>query len=84
MKIFGKVQGVFFRQHTKQKAEELNIGGWVRNRDDGSVELEAEGEEAPLEKFEAWCTHGPDAASVTRVETTHITAGKYQRFEIRR
>lgn len=49
--LSGRVQGVGFRFMAKQKADELGVKGWVQNNDDGTVELEAEGNEAQLERF---------------------------------
>ena len=64
IKISGKVQGVFFRASTKQKAEEINIKGFVRNEPDGSVYCEAEGTEDNLKLFVEWCKSGPRLAKV--------------------
>ena len=66
--VSGKVQGVFFRASTKGKAEELNIKGNVRNNADGSVSIEAEGEEENLHQFVEWCKRGPKFAQVERCE----------------
>ena len=52
--VLGKVQGVYFRQSTRQQALALGVSGWVRNRNDGSVEVVAEGPEAAIERFVAW------------------------------
>jgi acylphosphatase len=70
LRIRGKVQGVFFRESTRIEATRLGLTGWVRNRDDGSVEAVAEGEQAALEDFIRWCHRGPQAARVTDVERT--------------
>jgi acylphosphatase len=84
MKITGLVQGVFFRQNTKQKAQELGINGWVRNCEDGSVEVEAEGDETMLKVFIQWCHRGPQRAVVKKVEQEEIQGKGYVEFEIRR
>lgn len=68
IKIYGQVQGVFFRHSAKQEAEQLGIVGWTRNNADGSVEIEAEGSEKQLEEFIKWCKKGPVAANVEKVE----------------
>ncbi len=81
--IRGKVQGVFFRAETKDQADKLGIGGWVRNCADGSVEIFAQGEATALKKFEAWCTHGPERAEVTHIEKETQKIAKLTRFEIR-
>lgn len=68
MKISGRVQGVYFRQSTHRKAHELNINGTVRNSDDGSVEIFAEGNDEDMLKFIEWCKHGPARAKVERID----------------
>ena len=68
IKITGQVQGVFFRQSTKEKADELNIVGWVRNEPDESVLIAAEGEEENLQKLIEWTRVGTKFAKVERVE----------------
>lgn len=84
IRISGKVQGVFFRASTKTKADELLVRGIVRNEPDGSVYVEAEGEEEPLKKFIQWCYQGPTAASVRQCEITPGEAKGYTDFSIRR
>ncbi|HEY9544751.1 MAG TPA: acylphosphatase [Solimonas sp.] len=64
--VLGHVQGVFFRQSTRQRALELQIDGWVRNCDDGSVEGLACGEATAIDALREWLQHGPATA---RVET---------------
>lgn len=70
VKVYGTVQGVFYRKSTQAKARELQLDGWVRNNADGSVELEAQGEEKKLEELAEWCKQGPSAASVERIEVS--------------
>ena len=72
MIVFGKVQGVFFRKHTKQKAIELNIDGFVKNQSDQSVLIHACGEKENLTKFIDWCKHGPSKAKVSHFELDEI------------
>lgn len=72
MKISGKVQGVFFRAETRAKAQKLGIKGWVRNAEDGSVEIMAQGEEATLAEFLAWCKQGPEYSHVEKVVTKPV------------
>jgi acylphosphatase len=62
--VAGRVQGVFFRASTKTSADHLSIKGFVKNQPDGSVYIEAEGEEKDLEQFIDWCSQGPKAAKV--------------------
>lgn len=65
--VSGRVQGVFFRQSTKQEADRLGLAGWVRNLDDGRVEAMAQGPREALDAFVAWCRKGPTHAKVTDV-----------------
>ncbi len=65
--VKGKVQGVFFRASTKAVADQLGIRGRVRNEKDGSVCIEAEGEETFLKHFIDWCREGPEKAEVDSV-----------------
>jgi len=85
LRIRGKVQGVFFRESTRLEATRLGLTGWVRNRDDGSVEAVAEGAQAALEEFIRWCHRGPQAARVTDVEhaESHPT-GEFRAFTVER
>ncbi len=69
IKIYGKVQGVFFRHSARQKASELNINGFAKNELDGTVYIEAEGKEDNLKSFLKWCHQGPQLASVNKVES---------------
>jgi len=68
IKVFGRVQGVFFRYSAQRKIKELGIKGFARNEPDGSVYIEVEGEEAQLKEFVEWCHKGPPLAHVDRVE----------------
>ena len=67
IRIYGKVQGVFFRANTLRTATELGVWGWVRNEEDGSVSIAAEGPKAKLDKLISWCKHGPAYAHVEQV-----------------
>ena len=84
LKIYGIVQGVFFRQSTRTKALKLDINGWVRNCEDGTVEAEAQGEEERLKEFVRWCHDGPSGAQVTRVVINEIPEKSFKGFEITR
>jgi acylphosphatase len=66
--VRGRVQGVYFRAATQREARRLVITGWVKNRQDGSVEILAEGEEDQLKELIAWANRGPSAARVERVD----------------
>lgn len=69
IKVFGDVQGVNFRHEAKQEADELGLMGFVSNLPDGSVYIEAEGEEEDLERILRWCSTGPDIAKVFKVKS---------------
>ena len=77
LSIIGKVQGVFFRHHTKEIAESLGIYGYVTNRPDGSVYIEAEGEEDILNSFIEWCSHGPTRAQVEYIDKSYSPSLEY-------
>jgi acylphosphatase len=66
--IRGVVQGVGFRYAAVQAAEREGIAGWVRNLRDGSVEALAQGDDAAVERFAAWCRRGPRGARVAAVD----------------
>lgn len=84
IRIYGKVQGVFFRASTKEKADELGIHGTVRNENDGSVAIEAEGGEETVGKFIEWCQKGPRLAVVNRCEVTEGELRYFKGFSILR
>ena len=66
--VSGRVQGVFYRSSTQQRARALGLCGWVRNRRDGRVELLASGPEEKLDELEKWLEIGPEYAKVTNIE----------------
>ncbi|MBI3271489.1 MAG: acylphosphatase [Planctomycetes bacterium] len=66
--IRGRVQGVFFRVHTRDEARRLGLAGWVRNLPDGRVEAAFEGPREKVEAAVAWCRHGPPTCDVMGVE----------------
>lgn len=82
LKIFGRVQGVLFRASAKREAEKLGITGFVRNEPDGSIYLEAEGQEDDLNKFLGWCSHGPIMAKVIRVEEEEAPVRNLTDFKV--
>jgi acylphosphatase len=84
-RVHGKVQGVFFRASTQEKAEELNLTGYVQNEHDGSVYLEAEGNPDKLEKLVSWLHKGPEHARVDKVEVKELDSlTGFRKFEQRR
>ena len=83
IKVTGRVQGVCFRMYTCMEANRLGVTGWVRNCDDGSVELVAEGESDAVDALAAWCRHGPPSARVNAVTATEGPAGgRYNGFDV--
>ena len=84
IKVSGQVQGVFFRATTQTTAKNLRLSGWVRNRNDGSVEIRAEGNRHQLEKLIEWCQDGPPYASVSEVKTEWVAHQGLKDFHISR
>lgn len=82
IKIFGLVQGVFFRTTAKEHAEKLGIKGFARNDRDGTVYIEAEGEKDNLDKFIKWCYQGPSMAQVEKVIVKQDKLKKFSQFEV--
>ena len=81
--VLGKVQGVFYRASTKDMADKLGLGGIVRNKPDGTVEVIAEGDEGQLQKLIDWCHIGPDRSIVRGVEVDWSPyAAEFQEFNI--
>ena len=80
--ITGKVQGVFYRASTKEKAQELGIKGFVKNQPDGSVYLEAEGEFSSLEQLVEWCYKGPEKAIVEKVTKIEAPLKHFEKFTV--
>jgi acylphosphatase len=66
--VHGRVQGVFFRDSTCQRARACDVDGWVRNRPDGSVEAAFEGPPDAVDALVRFCETGPRGARVSRVE----------------
>ncbi|PIR71617.1 MAG: acylphosphatase [Candidatus Nealsonbacteria bacterium CG_4_9_14_3_um_filter_37_13] len=82
--VSGLVQGVFFRSKTRARAEELGLFGWVRNLEDGRVEILAEGEKEKLEKLVEWAKKGPDSAKINGLDVEwQEYKGEFKDFEIR-
>ena len=84
VRISGRVQGVFFRDATRQKAEDLTLAGWVQNLPDGRVEAVFEGHPDRVKEMLRWCEEGPRQASVENVDTDiEDAAGDLSGFEVR-
>lgn len=82
--VIGKVQGVFYRVNTKDAADKHRITGFVRNQPDGSVYIEAEGEEHDLQNFIKWCKKGPEKAKVEEVKVEFSTLKNFNDFVVKR
>jgi acylphosphatase len=80
--VHGKVQGVSFRASTQTKASELSIKGWVRNLQNGTVEVHAEGNGENLDKFIKWCQKGPPFAKVSKCDLDWIMLEEVDNFTI--
>ncbi len=84
IRVTGRVQGVFFRVSTQREAQSLGLTGFVRNEPDGSVYIEAEGEEEALQKLLAWIrAGGPPQARVYEVQVVEAPPADYQHFDIK-
>ena len=83
IQVYGRVQGVFFREETRQMAVSLGLVGWVKNEPDGSVKIVAEGPEEKLRELEEWCRKGPRSAKIRDIQVEWKEAkGKFEEFEI--
>ncbi len=81
--ITGEVQGVSFRDATRKEAEDAGLAGWVRNRDDGSVEAVFEGDADAVDRLLDWCRSGPSSADVDDVEDSEEEPQGESGFEVR-
>jgi acylphosphatase len=81
LQIHGRVQGVYFRQSMLQEAQRLGVNGWVRNRNDGSVEAVVQGDAEAVDMMVRWAQHGPTRAKVERVDS-ESAAGSFANFEV--
>ena len=82
--VNGRVQGVFFRQATKVIAIKNNVTGWVRNLDDGRVEIMIEGEDKSINSVTEWCNFGPANSRVDNIQINNENyLGNFKNFEVR-
>ena len=82
--VTGRVQGVFFRQSTRVMAIKNNVNGWVRNLDDGKVEIVAQGKEQDIENLTNWCKTGPANSRVDEFEQKEESiTEEFENFEVR-
>jgi acylphosphatase len=82
--ISGRVQGVFFRMETLEEATKTGVSGWVKNKQDGTVEAVFEGERALVDSVIQWCRQGPPASRVDHINIEREPyTGKFTGFSIR-
>ena len=81
--VAGRVQGVFFRDSAVSRADELGVLGWVRNADDGTLQVHAEGPAAAVDELVAFLEAGPPAARVEAVEVEPAKVEGHEQFAVR-
>jgi acylphosphatase len=82
--VTGKVQGVYYRQSTKEKAIALGLTGYVKNLPDGSVQIMASGNTDQLLQLVLWCRQGPARAIVEEVQVETLPPTLFMGFRIER
>lgn len=83
LKVIGRVQGVGFRYYTSKKANEFQIRGFVQNKSDGSVYIEAEGGEIDIDTFVDWVHQGPVWSRVQKVLKSELPFRGFTDFQIK-
>jgi acylphosphatase len=81
--VSGRVQGVWYRESCRRRAEELGVSGEVRNTAAGTVEIEAQGARAAVEALLGWAREGPPAARVTGLTVVDLPLGEDAGFRVR-
>lgn len=81
--VHGRVQGVGFRYSAQRTAQSLGIKGFVKNLPDGSVYIEAEGDEEKVNQYIFWCRHGQSFANITDIEINEGEFKNYKFFDIK-
>jgi acylphosphatase len=81
--VSGRVQGVFFRDTARRRAEAAGVSGWIRNRPDGAVEAAFEGAPERVEEMVEFCRHGPSRAEVAKVEVIDEKPEGLSGFDVR-
>ena len=81
--ISGRVQGVFFRDTMRQRAQAAGVAGWVRNTPDGAVEAVFEGDPEGVDQLVEFARHGPSRAEVAGVEVAEEEPEGLSGFEVR-
>ena len=80
--IKGRVQGVYFRASAKDVADEVGVTGWVKNTEEGDVEIMATGTSEQIKKLVDWCKIGPRRAAVTDVSVTEKEETFFKNFDV--
>jgi acylphosphatase len=81
--VSGRVQGVFFRDTARRRADAAGVSGWISNRSDGAVEAVFEGESERVEEMVEFCRHGPSRAEVAEVEVIEEEPEGLSGFDVR-
>jgi acylphosphatase len=81
--VSGRVQGVFFRDTARRRAEAAGVSGWIRNRPDGAVEAVFEGDPERVEEMVEFSRHGPSRAEVAKVEVIDEEPEGLSGFDVR-
>ena len=81
--VHGRVQGVFFRDSTREEAQSQGVAGWVGNRGDGAVEAVFEGSSEDVERMVEFCRSGPSSADVDDVEVSDEEPEGLDGFQVR-
>ncbi len=81
--VYGKVQRVGFRYYVEKGADIYNINGFVKNMADGSVYIEAEGDETDIENFLQYCKKGPEWSRVDNLNVNEIPIAEYRNFKVK-
>ena len=82
IKVSGKVQGVFYRQSAREKANSLGITGTVKNLESGEVEIMATGTKEQLDAFLEWCRQGPPRAVVEKLSYDQLSLKNFEQFSV--
>lgn len=82
--VSGRVQGVYYRASTKAVAEQLGVRGWIQNKADGTVYIEAEADAFFMNQFLEWCADGPNGAKVEQVTTEEAPLQNFTNFIIKK
>ncbi|RUT78433.1 acylphosphatase [Ancylomarina longa] len=83
IQVFGRVQGVGFRYHTREAAKRFGVKGFVKNQIDGTVYVEAEGDGLAMDLFCDWCRKGPNWAEVIKVNICNLAPQGFMAFDIK-